>query len=79
MDALKAWFAKEWNKDVYTVGPLLASKPTKYGVSSNNGSLSSEIEVFLDKSLKQYGEKSLVLVSPFNVMNEACWLVIDAA
>ncbi|PPQ87580.1 hypothetical protein CVT25_006080, partial [Psilocybe cyanescens] len=79
IDALKSWFAEEWKKEVYTVGPLLASKPTTSSVApdiktiangngnsnghSNGDPSSSEIQAFLEKSLKEYGEKSLVLIS----------------
>ncbi|KAH9478360.1 UDP-glucosyltransferase 45 [Psilocybe cubensis] len=63
MEALKMWYAKQWGKELYAVGPLVASRPTKYGISSNNDSISSDIEHFLDEALHQYGEKSLVLLS----------------
>lgn len=66
VDAFKSWIAEEWNKEVYAVGPLLASKPTTYGIASDSTIISSEVETFLDKSLKEYGEKSLVLVSSNN-------------
>lgn len=64
---MKSWFAEEWNKEVYTVGPLVPSKPTTYMIAApEKSSLSSDIEAFLDKSLKEYGEKSLVLVTSIN-------------
>ncbi|PPQ73094.1 hypothetical protein CVT25_007907 [Psilocybe cyanescens] len=60
LEAFKSWF-KEWNKEVYTVGPLIPSKPTTFLIPSNNAQ--GSIEQFLDKALKDYGPKSAVLIS----------------
>lgn len=60
--AFKSWF-KEWNKEVYTVGPLIPSKPTTFVVPSNNARGSGLVEKFLDKAFAEYGPKSAVLVS----------------
>lgn len=66
LDAMKSWINAEWNKEVYILGPLLPSKPTTYGIASGNTPLSSEVEVFLDKSLEEYGPKSVAMVSSIN-------------
>lgn len=59
LDAVKTWF-KEWNQEVYTIGPLL---PTGYGIVQENDRGSSEIREFLDKALLEHGENSVTLVS----------------
>ncbi|KAH9476220.1 UDP-glucosyltransferase 45 [Psilocybe cubensis] len=63
IDAMRSWFSEEWNKKLYTVGPLFASNPTTYGMVSDSNNSSSDIEAFLDKSLKERGKNSLVLIS----------------
>lgn len=65
LDALTSWFA-EWNKEVYTIGPLLPSRPTTYGISSDSSQSSGEVQEFLEKALKEYGQKSVVLVRSIN-------------
>ncbi|PPQ89303.1 hypothetical protein CVT25_000370 [Psilocybe cyanescens] len=60
LEAFKSWF-KEWNKEVYTVGPLIPSRPTTFLIPSNNGQ--GSIEQFLDRALADYGPKSAVLIS----------------
>lgn len=63
VDALKAWIYEVWKNEVYVIGPLLPSDPTSYGFASDNSNMSSEIQTFLAKSLKDHGEKLVVLVS----------------
>ncbi len=61
----KAWFA-ETGRPSYAVGPLLpsASKATAVANEKKQSSEASEIQEFLDATLKTSGEKSLVYVSP---------------
>ncbi|KAH9476235.1 UDP-glycosyltransferase 74G1 [Psilocybe cubensis] len=59
LDAARSWY-KEWNKEVYVIGPLL---PTGYGTMRQSDRGSSEVSEFLDKALVEHGEKSVTLIS----------------
>lgn len=63
--AAKGWFG-ETGRPAYAVGPLLpsASKETAAANEGKQSVQSSEIQEFLDTTLKASGEKSLVYVSP---------------
>lgn len=58
MEAIKSWFS-EWNQDIYIIGPLL---PTGYGIDEESDRGSKETSDFLQKSLVEYGENSVMLV-----------------
>ncbi|KAI1796353.1 UDP-Glycosyltransferase/glycogen phosphorylase [Ganoderma leucocontextum] len=60
----KTWFA-ETGRPAYAVGPLLpsASKATAAANEGKQSAESSEIQEFLDATLKSSGEKSLVYIS----------------
>jgi len=60
LQAMKSWFA-DWNKELFAVGPLL---PSGYGFTKQSSRGATEIENFMDRALKEYGEKSVVFVSP---------------
>lgn len=62
--AVKSWFA-ESGRGAYTTGPLrpTASKVTMHENESKISDKSDEIVAFLDETLKNSGEKSLVYVS----------------
>ncbi|PPQ80127.1 hypothetical protein CVT25_001426 [Psilocybe cyanescens] len=59
MEAIKSWFS-EWNQDIYIIGPLL---PTGYGIDEESDRGSKETSDFLQKSLVEYGENSVMLIS----------------
>ncbi len=63
--AAKAWFA-ETDRPAYAVGPLLpsASKATAAANEKKQSAESSQIQEFLDATVKTSGEKSLVYVCP---------------
>lgn len=59
MEGLKSWLS-EWNKDTYIIGPLL---PSGYGILEESDRGSKETREFLDKSLAEHGENSVIFVS----------------
>ncbi|KAM5530920.1 hypothetical protein V8D89_015410 [Ganoderma adspersum] len=81
--AARAWFAEK-GRPAYAVGPLLpsASKATAQANEKKQSAEASEIQEFLDATLKMSGEKSLVYIS-FGSMfwpstkPENVWAVLD--
>ncbi|KAH9476230.1 Anthocyanidin 3-O-glucosyltransferase [Psilocybe cubensis] len=71
VDTLRSWFVDDWKKELYVVGPLLASKPTRFGVTDGTSALgadvssteSPEVQRFLDNAMQEYGKNSVVLIS----------------
>ena len=63
--AARAWFAEK-GRPAYAIGPLLpsASKATAQANEKKQSAEASEIQEFLDATLKTSGEKSLVYVGP---------------
>jgi len=59
MNAMKLWFAG-WNKEVYTIGPLL---PSGYGTLQQSNRGATDIQTFLERMLAKNGKNSVVLVS----------------
>lgn len=59
LQSLRSWLVG-WGKATYGVGPLL---PTGYGNSTLSSRGDTAVEVFLEKSLQKYGEKSVLFVS----------------
>ena len=71
--AARAWFAEK-GRPAYAVGPLLpsASKATAQANEKKQSAEASEIQEFLDATLKTSGEKSLVYVSPPRLRIDSC-------
>ncbi|KAF9557517.1 UDP-Glycosyltransferase/glycogen phosphorylase [Agrocybe pediades] len=59
IEALRSWFT-DWNKELYSIGPLLPSSYGKLEQSSRGG---RNVQEFLDRMLSERGEKSVVLIS----------------
>ncbi|KAF4610327.1 hypothetical protein D9613_010450 [Agrocybe pediades] len=55
LQSMKSWFA-DWNKELFAVGPLL---PAGYGFAKQSARGADEVEAFMEKALKEYGEKSI--------------------
>lgn len=59
MEGLRSW-SSEWNQEAYIIGPLL---PSGYGILEDGDRGSKETREFLDKSLVECGENSVIFVS----------------
>ncbi|KAF8577033.1 glycosyltransferase family 1 protein [Ramaria rubella] len=88
LDAMRTWLA-ETNRALYAVGPLMP--PGAGGAGLSESSKKAEVElldngdefqIFLDKTLKNHGEKTIIYVSFGSFWwphkNEYVWVLVDA-
>ncbi|KAF8572743.1 glycosyltransferase family 1 protein [Ramaria rubella] len=82
LDGMRSWLS-ETNRSIYAIGPLTppdslseSSKKLEMEASVNG----DEFQVFLDKQLKMYGDKSIIYIS-FGTFwwpkNEYVWVFVD--
>ncbi|KAF8583175.1 glycosyltransferase family 1 protein [Ramaria rubella] len=82
LDGMRTWLS-ETNRSIYPIGPLTppdslseSSKKQEIEASANG----DEFQIFLDKQLKKYGEKSIIYISFGSVWwpkNEYVWIFVD--
>ncbi|KAF8577021.1 glycosyltransferase family 1 protein [Ramaria rubella] len=81
-DGMRTWLS-ETNRSIYAIGPLTppdslseSSKKQEIEASANG----DEFEVFLNRQLKKYGEKSIIYISFGSIWwpkNEYVWIFVD--
>ncbi|PSR79623.1 hypothetical protein PHLCEN_2v6924 [Hermanssonia centrifuga] len=76
LDALRKWFA-ETSREVYTVGPMLPPSGKNAVINEKKQSANSgEIDEFLERTLKAYGEQSLVYASLLTLTQSSASLIV---
>ncbi|KAF8583172.1 glycosyltransferase family 1 protein [Ramaria rubella] len=88
LNAMRAWFA-ETNRPFYAVGPLMPPGAGGAGLSESSKKVEAELsengdefQIFLDKTLNNHGQKSIIYVSFGSIWwphkNEYVWVFVDA-